>query len=262
MEFEEKPIHTSMSISLHYSNIWFNYWGLLSIKGGGDSSNFTEGVVLKRRILLRISKYQAQYKYELIETSHPYKWFYLCPKRWSRCLRKQGYYKTPKSTPPMSQGLLAKRQDVASPKLWRGSSKLPSFSLTQPMQALRRRSDTHWEIKLNVLYRSHEAFDQSPAALIVTFQVFVTGQPKAAALSTGALPPVTLKATPRWEVRKMEGNLFSDQEILIWWKPRPEQDKDSGGQRLRSKGMGVVAVTKSRKALCGVISGHGRWKEI
>lgn len=64
MEFEEKPTHKSMSISLHYSNIWFNYWGLLSVKGGSDSSSFTGGVVLKRRILLRISKYQAQYKYD------------------------------------------------------------------------------------------------------------------------------------------------------------------------------------------------------
>lgn len=59
-----------MSISLHYSNIWFNYWGLLSIKGGSDSSSPTEGLVLKKRIL-RVSKYQAKYKYDLIETSHP-----------------------------------------------------------------------------------------------------------------------------------------------------------------------------------------------
>lgn len=131
MEFEEKPIHKSMSISVHCSNILFNYWGLLSITGGGDRSSFTEGVVLKRRILLRISKYQAQYKYDLIETSHPYKWSYLCPKRWSWCPRKQGNYKTPKSTPPTSQGLLAKRPDVTSPKLWRGSSKLPTNASPQ-----------------------------------------------------------------------------------------------------------------------------------
>lgn len=57
MEFEKKSIHKSMSIFLHYSNIWFYYWELLSIKGDGDSSSFTEGVVLKRRILLSIPKY-------------------------------------------------------------------------------------------------------------------------------------------------------------------------------------------------------------
>lgn len=139
---------------------------------------------------------------------------------------------------------------------------VPNFHHSPPTNASPKEELRHpQEIKLNVLYRGHETLDQSPAALIVAFQVF-TGQPKEAALSTGALPPVTLKATPRWEVRKMEGNLFSDQESLSWWQPRPEQDKDSGGQRLRSKRMGVTAVTKSRKALCGVISGHGRWKEI
>lgn len=71
MEFEEKPIHKSMSISLHYSNIWCNHWGFLSIKGGSDSSSFAESTVLKRIILLKISKYQAQSKHDLIETSNP-----------------------------------------------------------------------------------------------------------------------------------------------------------------------------------------------
>lgn len=76
-----------------------------------------------------------------------------------------------------------------------------------------------------------------PAALRVTFQVF-TGQPKEAALGLGALPPVTRKATLRWEVKKMEGNLFSDQESLIWLKTQTRaRYKDSEGQRLESKGL-------------------------
>lgn len=72
MKFQEQPIHKNKSISLHYSNILFYCWGLLFLKGGGNSSSFAEGIVLTR-ILLRISKYQAQHKHDLTETSqHPY----------------------------------------------------------------------------------------------------------------------------------------------------------------------------------------------
>lgn len=70
---EEKSINGRMFISLHYSNTCFHCWGLSAIRGGGDSGSFTEGIGLKRRILLRISKCQVQYKYDLIEIAQrPY----------------------------------------------------------------------------------------------------------------------------------------------------------------------------------------------
>lgn len=190
----------------------------------------------------------------------PYKWYYLCPKRWSQCPNKQDYYKIPKSTPPMSQGLLTNRQDVTSPKLWRGISKLPSFSLTQPIQALRRSSDTPREIKLNVLYRGHEAFDQSPAALTVTLFTGLHRSAERSCIEHRSLATCNTKSHP--EMGSEENGRKS-----VQWSRKPHLVKTQT-RILEARSWGlrgwarVMAVTESRKALWGIISGHGWLKEI
>lgn len=83
-----------------------------------------------------------------------------------------------------------------------------------------------------------------------------------------ALPPSLLKTTVRSQLRKMRGrhktggNLFSDQESLIWWKSQTWarlRSKEASCWSLR-EWAGLIAVTRSRKAL-RVISGHGRLKQ-
>lgn len=191
--------------------------------------------------------------------------------KWSWCPRLQSYYKTPKPTPPLSQGLLKQRQDLTSPKLWRGDSKLTSFSLAQWKPSLGRdqpsvgEKDQHSPTDPRKLLTNHlkpwqwhsRLHRQEESAL---------GEQKSS--HVGALPPGMLKAALRWEIRKMgegkkiRGNLFTDRERLIWWKPQTRarlRSQEASCWGLRGWA-GVTAVTRNRKALT-VISGHGRLKE-
>lgn len=174
----------------------------------------------------------------------------------------------------MSQGLLDKRQDVTSRKLWGDDSKLMSFSFTQSIQALRKSSDTplgdkfqcillqrpwsFWLISWSPSSDNPGLDRQEEAAL-----------DKQTSSHVGVLPPVTLKATWISELREMEGkaenegNLFGNQESLIWWKPQTRarlRSQEASGWGLRGWA-GLTVVTRSRKALA-VILGHGHWKKI
>lgn len=129
------------------------------------------------------------------------------------------------------------------PELWGGDSKLTSFSGPWTMWALRK-SFTPLEGKApcSLLQRRRSFW---PTTCHPNSDIADLHRVEEAALGIGALPPVTLKATPRWESRKMkekqkmERNLFGYQKSLIWWKPQSRaRIKESEGQRVRSKGMG------------------------
>ena len=244
MEFEEKSIHKRMSISPHYSNIWFNYWGPLSIKGRSDSrsdrglstkeENFTEGFKVPGKVQIwshwDITPLRGKWSYlswevklmskvaELLQSSKTY------ASQESRFTKQETGCDSPKPVRRWFQ-----THNILSP-LINGSHK---EELRYPLEDKAQCSLLHWQW-------SFWPITYSPNSDIPDLHGV-----KGAALGIGALPPVTLKATLRWESRKMkEKQKWKEicsviKKSLIWWKPQTRvRIKESGGQRLRSKEMG------------------------
>lgn len=103
-----------------------------------------------------------------------------------------------------------------------------------------------------ILYRDHEAFGQLPKALAVTFQASTDKKQlhwMSKSFYIRVLSPAVLKATLRWELKKMQAGRGGEAEngrksVQCSRKPHmvknPDQSKtkESRGQLLRSKGVG------------------------